>query len=84
MAQRQSTTSEGTIIQINGAQIKDHLGEIVRGTVQDTLNALLDEEAARLCNAGRYERTQGRKNTRAGQYLRMHSTVKSNRSLIRG
>jgi|GEM_PF-5344882 len=31
MAQRQSTTSEGTIIQINEKQIKDHLGEIVRG-----------------------------------------------------
>ena len=68
MAQRQSTTSEGTIIQINEDQIKDHLGEIVRGTVQDTLNALLDEEATRLCNARKYERTQGRR-CRAPWYI---------------
>ena len=74
MAQKQSTTSEGTIIQINEAQIRDHLGEIVRGTVQDTLNALLDEEAARLCNARRYERTQGRRDTRAGHYTRTLQT----------
>ncbi len=74
MAQRQSTTSEGTIIQINEAQIKDHLGEIVRGTVQETLNALLDEEASRLCNARRYERTKERKSTRAGHYTRTLQT----------
>ncbi len=74
MAQRQSTTSEGTIIQINEDQIKDHLGEIVRGTVQDTLNALLDEEATRLCNARKYERTQGRRDTRAGHYTRTLQT----------
>jgi putative transposase len=66
MAQKESTTEGGTIIQINEAQIKDHLGEIVRGTVQETLNALLDEEASRLCNAQRYERTEGRKDQRAG------------------
>ena len=74
MAQRQSITSEGTIIQINEAQIKDHLGEIVRGTVQETLNALLDEEASRLCNARRYERTEERKSTRAGHYTRTLQT----------
>ena len=37
MAQKQSTTNRGTIIQINEEQAKDHLGEIVRGTVQETL-----------------------------------------------
>lgn len=74
MAQKQSTTNEGTIIQINEAQIKDHLGEIVRGTVQETLNALLDEEAARLCNARKYERTRGRRDTRAGHYTRTFQT----------
>lgn len=74
MAQEQSTTSGGAIIQINENQIKDHLGEIVRGTVQETLNALLDEEASRLCNARRYERTGGRKDTRAGHYTRTFQT----------
>jgi len=74
MAQKESTTEGGTIIQINEAQIKDHLGEIVRGTVQETLNALLDEEASRLCNAQRYERTEERRDTRAGHYTRTLQT----------
>jgi hypothetical protein len=38
--------------------------------VEDTLNALLDEEADRLSNARRYERTGTRKDTRAGFYNR--------------
>jgi transposase-like protein len=46
------------------------LGEIVRGTVQETLNALLDGEADRLCNARRYERTEARRDRRAGYYNR--------------
>jgi putative transposase len=74
MAQKESSTEGGTIIQINEKQIKDHPGEIVRGTVQETLNALLDEEASRLCNARRYERTEGRKDQRAGHYTRTLQT----------
>ena len=31
----------------------------------ETLSGLLDAEADRLCNAGRYERSEGRKDTRA-------------------
>ena len=31
---------------------------MVRGTVEETLNAMLDAEADRLCGAGRYERSQ--------------------------
>jgi len=60
----------GKIVEIDEERIKDHLGEMVRGTVQETLNALLDAEADRLCNAGRYERTEVRKDTRAGSYDR--------------
>ena len=30
----------GQVIQIDDARIKDHLGEMVRGTVEETLNAL--------------------------------------------
>jgi len=44
----------GQVIQIDEARIRDHLGEMVRGTVEETLNALLDAEADRLCGAGRY------------------------------
>ena len=63
------------VIQIDEARIRDHLGEMVRGTVEETLNALLDAEADRLCGAGRYERSQGRQDTRAGSYERSLHTV---------
>ena len=38
--------------------------ELVRGTVEETLNAMLDAEADQLCGAGRYERSQARQDTR--------------------
>ncbi|MEM1018994.1 MAG: IS256 family transposase [Pseudomonadota bacterium] len=60
----------GQVIQIDEARIKDHLGEMVRGTVEETLNAMLDAEADRLCGAARYERSEGRQDTRAGSYDR--------------
>ena len=50
------------VIKINEAQIQDHLGEMVRSTVEETLNAMLDAEADQLCNAKRYERTADRAN----------------------
>lgn len=58
------------IIQLNEEAIKGELGNLVRQSVEDTLNALLDAEADRLTNASRYERTEGRKDTRAGSYHR--------------
>ena len=38
--------------------------------MEETLNGLLDAEADRLCNAARYERTEARKDHRAGHYER--------------
>jgi putative transposase len=58
----------GQVIQIDEARIRDHLGEMVRGTVEVTLNAMLDAEADQLCGAGRYERSQARQDTRAGSH----------------
>ncbi len=60
----------GKVIQIDEEQIHQHLGNLVRGTVEETLNKLLDAEADQLCNAARYERTDARKDTRAGHYQR--------------
>jgi hypothetical protein len=37
----------GQVIQIDELRIRDHLGEMVRGTVEETLNAMLDAEADR-------------------------------------
>jgi hypothetical protein len=41
----------GQVIQIDEARIRDHLGEMVRGTVEETLNAMLDAEADQLCRS---------------------------------
>lgn len=56
----------GQVIRIDEGRIRDHLGEMVRGTVEEALNGMLDAEADRLCGAGRYERSEGRQDTRAG------------------
>lgn len=60
----------GNVIHIDEARIKDHLGEMVRGTLEEALNAMLDAEADRLCGADRYQRSEARKDTRAGHYER--------------
>jgi transposase-like protein len=62
------------VIRIDDERIKGHLDRVVRGTVEETLNCLLDAEADRLCNAQRYERTEARRDTRAGHYERSLET----------
>ena len=71
----------GQVIQIDEARIRDHLGEMVRGTVEETLNAMLDAEADQLCGAGRYERSKARQDTRAGSYERTLHTKAGDVSL---
>ena len=56
-------TGLGNVIRIDDERVRDHLGHIVRGTVEETLNAMLEAEADRLCNAERYERTQAERAT---------------------
>lgn len=58
------------IIHLNEESIKNQLSQLVRGSVEETLNKLLDEEADRIANAARYERSEARKDTRAGYYER--------------
>src|SRR5258708_2497429 len=58
------------VITIDDERIKSPLERVGRGTVEETLNALLDAEADRLCNAQRYERSEARRDTRAGHYER--------------
>ena len=70
---RESVTEPKTlnkIIKINEAKIQSHLDTMVRNTVEQTLNDLLDAEADQLCNARRYERTETRTDQRAGHYKR--------------
>ena len=70
MTDEDKTIPLNNVIKIDDELIKGHLDRVVRGTVEDTLNALLDAEADRLCNAQRYERTEERRDTRAGHYER--------------
>jgi putative transposase len=62
------------IISIDEGEIRNHLDEMVRKSVEDTLNSLLDAEADALCNATRYERSPDRVDTRAGHYARQLHT----------
>jgi len=64
----------GNVIRIDDERVRDHLDKIVRGSVEETLNALLEAEADRLCNAGRYERSEARRDLRAGSYERKLGT----------
>jgi transposase-like protein len=74
MSEDREATGLSNVVRIDDERIRDHLGQIVRGTVEETLNGLLEAEAERLCNAGRYERTQARRDTRAGTYPRQLHT----------
>lgn len=58
------------VIKFDAAQIHSHLDTVVRTSVEETLNKLLDEEADRLCNAARYEHSDNRTDSRAGHYTR--------------
>lgn len=64
------TQESEKVIQINEGAIRDHLGALVRSTVEETLNGMLDAEANRLCNAEKYQRSGARVDTRAGHYRR--------------
>ena len=50
------TKSRGKLSDIDKTQIQDHLGELVRGSVEQTLNAILDADADAMYGAQRYER----------------------------
>lgn len=68
--QKQYNAKLNKVIHIDEAQIQDHLGKLVKESVEETLNNLLDAEADQLCNAARYERSEARTDTRAGYYER--------------
>jgi transposase-like protein len=62
------------IVSFDEAAIKRRLESLVKEAVQDTLNALLDEEAGRLVGAERYERSLDREAYRSGHYKRNLTT----------
>ncbi len=63
------------IVQLNEEVIKGQLKELVRGSVEETLNELLEAEAEKLTQAARYERTEQRQGYRSGHYSRNLTTT---------
>ena len=51
------------------------INNLVRNSVEETLNAMLDAEADRLVNADRYARSKEREGYRAGHYDRSFTTT---------
>lgn len=63
------------IVQLNEEVIKGQLKELVRGSVEETLNELLEAEAQKLTQAARYERNEQRQVYRSGHYSRNLTTT---------
>src|SRR4029078_2075651 len=62
------------IVTIDEKAIQNQLSQLVRNSVEETLNTLLEEEARRLCNAEKYEGSEERQKKRAGYYNRQLET----------
>ena len=63
------------IVQLNEEVIKGQLKELVRGSVEETLNELLEQEAEKLTQAARYKRNEVRQGYRSGHYDRNFTTT---------
>ena len=63
------------IVTLNEEVIKGEIRELVRGSVEETLNNLLEAEADRLTQAARYERSEDRQGYRSGHYDRNLTTT---------
>ena len=55
-------TAEGLkdAIRVDTAELRGHVDAVVRSSVEETLNALLQAEADQICGASRYERSPER------------------------
>ena len=53
------------IVQFNEEIIKGQIKELVRGSVEETLNELPEAEVRKLTHAARYERSETRRTTAA-------------------
>ena len=58
------------IVSFDDEAVKGYAGKLVAKTVEEVLNALLDEEGNKLVNAERYERTDERQAHRSGHFWR--------------
>ena len=63
------------IVSFDEQAVKDELHELVGKTIEEAINAMLDEEADQLVGAAPYERTEERAAYRAGHYERGFTTT---------
>ena len=63
------------IVQFNEEIIKGQIKKLVRGSVEETLNELLEAEAEKLTQTARYERSEARQGYRSGHYDRNLTTT---------
>jgi putative transposase len=61
-------------LRVDEGKLKSHVHEVVRSSVEETLNGLLDAEADQICGAQRYERSAEQMDGRAGHYERKLET----------
>ena len=66
------------IITLNEDAVKTEIKDLVRKSVEETLNELLDNEAEELTGAAKYERNESRKGYRSGHYTRNLTTTSGN------
>jgi hypothetical protein len=72
-------TPLGNVIRINDERVREHLGRFVRGTVEETLNAMLKAEADGLCKASVFNENL----IRAGLALQQTTTSDGIRDEVR-
>src|SRR5688572_4004380 len=70
---KETEALKGALV-VDTDKVRGHLDEVVRSTVEETLNAMLDAEADRVAGAGKYERSPDRQDTRDGSYQRKLQT----------
>jgi len=74
MASLPEELTKTSVIKIDESQLRCHVDEVVRSSVEETLNSLLEAEADQLTGAKKYERSADRVDTRAGSYTRKLQT----------
>jgi transposase-like protein len=71
---RDDTPAALGALHVDETKLRGHVDEVVRSSVEETLNGLLDAEADEICRAQRYERSADRVDGRAGHYERKLET----------
>lgn len=80
----EDTSTARAALRVDEAKFKNHVDAVVRSSVEETLNELLDAEAEQICGAQRYERSTDRVDSRSGHNsVLMAFGIRSQRSRIK-